>query len=475
MAQAREATGGAKDLKGRKLGGYTVLEHLETGGMAEIFLARHEGPGGFTKNLVLKTLQGRYADDPLVVKMFLEEARIGALLNHPSIVDVHDAGEEDGVHFIAMEHIPGQTLTEVVRRGIQVSRPLSRTDAAYILAQVADALAYMQDGLDTNGRPFQIVHRDISPSNILIGQGGQVKLIDFGIARQGRAVREESGARPGKVAYMSPEQVRALPLDGRSDLFSLGIILYEITLGRRLFRGAPEVVMKRIVEDKPPPPTYVDREFPPALELAILRALEKRPEDRYRGAEDMYRDLDAYLATAGARSGNRLLGDYVRALFDPEAPVSEAGARRARAFMDDEGVFVDEELDLDRRSRTPADGLAAALQAAGPLVPVGAQAKRQPTPGPVLPGAPMQLPPAAPVPELDPASFTPSLRDQVAQASALSAGALRGGSARKDQTGSRDHVEVHDEASARTWAGVVVGLVLACAAVAGLVWTLTRH
>ncbi len=379
-----------KDLEGKKIGRYQLVRHLETGGMAEIFLARHEGPGGFKKELVIKALQARYAEDPAVVAMFLEEARIGAELNHPGIVDVFDAGFDEGVHYIAMEHIPGKTLTEVIRRGIEVSKPLSRTDASYIIAQVADALGYLQHGLDAEGRPFEIVHRDVSPSNVVIGHGGQVKLIDFGIARQGKGVKEDAGTRPGKVAYMSPEQVQALPLDGRSDIFSLGIMLYEITLFRRLFRGKPEAVMRRIVNEKPPPPTFVARDYPPALELCVLRALARRTEDRYPSADAMFRELDAFLGSSGSRVGHRALAEYVAAIEDRGAEVSELGARRARAFMDDEGVFLDpneEELDFDGAAHRGGAGtgasIAAALSAAGPLVPVGdTAAARRLTPMP---------------------------------------------------------------------------------------------
>ena len=194
----------AKDLKGTRLGRYTLVEHLATGGMAEIFRASHEAAGAFRKELVLKILQPRWAEHPAVVEMFLGEARIAAMLEHPNIVDVYDVASEEGTHYIAMEYIRGKTLTELARRAIEVSQLLYLDIGAHIVAEIAAALAYMNEGLDDNGQPMQVVHRDVSPTNVIIGTSGQVKLIDFGIARQGTGIKEESGIRPGKASYMSP-------------------------------------------------------------------------------------------------------------------------------------------------------------------------------------------------------------------------------------------------------------------------------
>jgi tRNA A-37 threonylcarbamoyl transferase component Bud32 len=356
-----------KELKGKRVGRYTLVDHLASGGMAEIFLARHEAEGEFAKELVLKILQDRYADHQEVVGMFLDEARLGAKLNHPNIVDVYDVGSENGLRYIAMEHIPGKTLTEVVRRGIEVSKPLPLDHAAYLVAETAAGLAYMHDGTDSHRRPFRIVHRDISPSNLIVSYSGQTKIIDFGIAREGEGPDPESGARPGKVSYMSPEQVQGGKLDGRSDIFSLGTILYEITLGKRLWRGAKEVVMRRIVEENPPPPTYVDRSHPPALELIVLRALEKRPEKRYPDAGQLFEELEAYLVASGARTRNHQIAQYLHDMFGKDAQVSEMGVRRARAFADDEGD--EDELDFDRPTRGAGKALADALRSSNPFAP----------------------------------------------------------------------------------------------------------
>jgi serine/threonine protein kinase len=357
MARAR-----SQSVQGKRLGRYRLVEHLADGGMAEIFLARRE-EDGFAKDLVLKVLQDRFVDNAEVVAMFLEEARLAAGLRHPNIVDVYDVGEDDGVRFIAMEFIDGRTLTDVVTRSFEVAEALPLAFAVHIVAEVATGLSYLEAGLSGRGRAPGIVHRDISPTNIVIGWAGETKIIDFGIARKIAGTKEE-GTRPGKVSYMSPEQVKGLPLDIRSDLFSLGTILYEITVGRRLWRGAPEVVMRRIVEEAPVPPTYVQRDYPPALESIVLRALAKRPEDRFATAADMLGELEAFLGhRTGPRPSSRSLGEYVRGLYAPSARVTEKGARRAENFQDDEAADpadpMTAPLDFDRALR-PGSGAALA-------------------------------------------------------------------------------------------------------------------
>jgi serine/threonine protein kinase len=357
----------SKDLTGTQLGCYTIVEHLATGGMAEIFLARRDGPGRFEKELVLKVLQSRWEEYPEVVEMFLAEARISALMSHPNIVEVFDVAEENGRHFIVMEHIAGRTLTELARRAIQVTKSIPVEVGVFIAAELAGALAYMYDGSGGAKEPLHVVHRDISPTNVLIGSTGQVKLIDFGIARQGKAVLQESGARPGKVTYMSPEQVRGAPIDGRSDIFCLGTILYEITLGRRLWRGPREVAGKRIVEERPKPPTFVRHDYPVELELIVLRALEKRPEDRYQSATELHEDLQNFLAGSNAHLRNSFqMSDYVAKIFSDEADalISDSGRRRAQAFVDNEAAEPDQaDLDFDvLQSDGPAAELARSLR-----------------------------------------------------------------------------------------------------------------
>jgi serine/threonine protein kinase len=337
-------------LIGSQLGHYQIVEHLATGGMAEIFLARHDAVGHFRKELVLKVLQERWEEHPEVVELFLGEARLSALMEHPNIVDVFDVAEENGRHFIVMEYIAGRTLAELAKRAIAVTKSVPVEVGVFIAAEIAGALAYMFDGTGAAREPLHVVHRDVSPTNVLVGRSGQVKLIDFGIARQGPIVVEEGSLRPGKVTYMSPEQVKGAPVDGRSDIFCLGTILYEITLGRRLWRGPREVASKRIVEERPKPPTFVRQDYPPELELIVLRTLEKKPEDRYQTASELYNDLHNYLERAGAHLRNNCqMADYVAKIFSEEADalISDAGRKRAQAFADGAEVAEPSQDDLD--------------------------------------------------------------------------------------------------------------------------------
>jgi serine/threonine protein kinase len=362
---------GAKQLVGKKLGRFTLVEHLATGGMAEIFLARDEAGGSFRKDLVLKILQPRWAEHPPVVEMFEGEARIAAMLSHPNIVDVYDLAYEEGNHFIAMEYVRGKTLIELAKRGIEVAQQLPLDVGVHIISEVAAALAYMNEAAGVDGKPMQVVHRDVSPTNVIIATTGQVKLIDFGIARQGSSVSEQEGIRPGKASYMSPEQAKGEALDGRSDIFSLGTILYEITVGRRLWRGAKEDAIRRIVEEKVAPPSFVVREYPGDLEMVVMRSLEKRPQDRYQTASELADDLQLFLQESGAKMrSHHQMARYLRDLYSPaaEAQITEDGLRQARIFTEgDDGDG--EPLDFDQvPAQGPGAALARALRAAGSAV-----------------------------------------------------------------------------------------------------------
>jgi serine/threonine protein kinase len=331
------------ELVGRQVGRYAVLRHLASGGMAELFIARQQAVGGFEKPVVLKILQPRYAQNPRVYAMFLDEARLAAKLNHAAIVHVYDVVDEGGVKYIAMEYIHGETVADIVKRGLAVDNYLPMEHAIHIVAQAAAGLAYAHDRRETGSRVLRIVHRDVSPTNILVSYEGQTKIVDFGIARAQDELREESGILPGKASYMSPEQVRGEGADYRSDIFALGIILYELTLCQRLYRGPAKEVMRRILDETIAPPTAVRRDYPTALEHIVMRALEKRPQDRYQSAEDLRHDLEEFLDDSGLRSGNRRMAIYMNELFKPEAAAGVAA-------VSDSPVAEPEELDFDRRA-----------------------------------------------------------------------------------------------------------------------------
>ena len=331
MANPQEVSD-LQDLTGKQVGRYSVVRHLASGGMAELYIARQEAMGGFEKPVVLKVLQPRYARNPRVVSMFLDEARLAAKLNHASIVHVYDVADEAGMKYIAMEYIHGETVADIVKRGLAVNKYLPLEHAVYIASETAAGLAYAHERRDPDGQVWRIVHRDVSPTNILVNYEGQTKIVDFGIARAQDELREEAGILPGKASYMSPEQVRGQGADNRSDVFALGIILYELTLCQRLYRGAPDAVMKRIVTENVAPPTAIRRDYPAALELVVMRALEKRPEDRYQSAEELRHDLEEFLDESGLRTGNRRLALYMNELFAQEGPGATAGVTGPRGF-----------------------------------------------------------------------------------------------------------------------------------------------
>jgi serine/threonine protein kinase len=353
------------DLDPTSFGGrYILLRRLAIGGMAEIYLARQAAMAGFEKEVVIKRLRAELADDPRIVEMFLDEARIGALLNHPNIVHVYDVDEHDGIPYIAMEYIVGEELNELCRRGIAHDRFLPIEHAVELMRQAAAGLGYFHAKRGAEGTlladvPLEIVHLDISPTNLLVTQDGFLKVIDFGIANA-RGQRQRSDVIPGKLGYMSPEQASRKPVDHRSDIFSLGIVLYEITVGKRLFRGPAQEVVQRLVEAQVEPPTFARRNFPSGLESIVMRALEKHPEDRYQSAYDLADDLEAFLRDERLHSGPVRIARYLDMLTQ-----ADGGPRRPELAPEQSGSGA-EELDFDSQmfeTFKPAPGAPGPAQA----------------------------------------------------------------------------------------------------------------
>jgi serine/threonine protein kinase len=331
-------------------GRYTLIRRLAVGGMAEIYLARQAAMAGFEKEVVIKRLRGELADDPKIVEMFLDEARIGALLNHPNIVHVYDVDEHDGVPYIAMEYIVGEELNELCRRGIQQQRFLPIEHAVELIRQAAAGMGYFHakrggEGTPLANQPLEIVHLDISPTNLLVTADGTMKVIDFGIARA-LGQRSRTDVIPGKLSYMSPEQASRgtsdIPVDHRSDIFSLGIVLYEITVGRRLFRGTPAEIVPKLVGAQIEPPTFARRNFPAALESIVMRALEKHPADRYQSAYDLADDLETFLRDERLHSGPVRIARYLDMLTH-----AAGGARRPELVSEAENRLAAGHDDLD--------------------------------------------------------------------------------------------------------------------------------
>ncbi|MBE7447849.1 MAG: serine/threonine protein kinase [Kofleriaceae bacterium] len=328
---------------------YGLLRPLATGGMAEIYLARQNAMAGFEKDIVIKRLKPELAADPRIVEMFLDEARIGAQLNHPNIVHVYDVDEEGGVPYIAMEYIVGEELNELCRRGLAHERFLPLPHAVELIRQAAAGMGYFHAKRGPGpadhphaGPPLAIVHCDISPTNLLVTEDGFLKIIDFGIARAADQRAREEGTIPGKLSYMSPEQAGRGVVDHRSDIFSLGVVLYEITVGKRLFKGPAQEVVRRLVAAEIEPPTFAKRDFPGALEGIIMRALERHPENRYQSAYDLADDLEGFLRDARLTSGPVRIARYLDELAE-----AAGGFRRPELISEREQARADEELDFD--------------------------------------------------------------------------------------------------------------------------------
>jgi len=280
------------------LGKYELIKRIATGGMAEIYLARVSGLPGFEKIVVVKRILPQLASNQEFVQMFLDEARVAATLHHPNIVQMYDIGAVDGNYFISMEYLHGEDLRSISRAMRQKGQdrvPLEH--ALCIGVGIAAGLHYAHEKVGFDGKPLHIVHRDITPQNIFVTYDGGVKLVDFGIAKaSNRASETRYGSLKGKIPYMSPEQCRSEPLDRRSDIFSLGILLYEQTTSVRLYRGASEFdVLKQIVEGEIKRPTEVRHGYPVALEEIVMKALAKRREDRYQTARELQAELEAYI------------------------------------------------------------------------------------------------------------------------------------------------------------------------------------
>ena len=331
---------------------YWPVRLLAVGGMAEIYLARQSGAGSgghgdlidasFDKELVIKRLKPTLAADPAMLDMFLDEARISALFHNPHVVQIFDVGEEDGVPYIVMEYIRGEELNELCRRGLSAGAFLPLEHAVELVRQAAMALGYVHALRDAGGRGLDVVHCDVSPTNLLVTEDGYLKVIDFGITRSRGQRRRDEHAVPGKLSYMSPEQARRESLDHRSDIFSLGVVLYEIALGRRLFKGPAQEVVKRLARCDVKPPTFVQRDFPGMLESVIMRALEARPADRYASAYDMADELEEFLREAGLRSGPLRVARYL-----DELAVAVGGEGRPE-LVSERDDRDDDALDFDR-------------------------------------------------------------------------------------------------------------------------------
>ncbi|MFT3707858.1 MAG: serine/threonine-protein kinase [Archangium sp.] len=297
-------------------GNYQLVKKLATGGMAEVWLAKQTGIEGFNRHVVVKRILPHLAEDPEFVQMFLNEAKIASRFNHPNIAQIYDLGETNGQYFIAMEFIHGEDLGRVMRRAWSTGQWVARHIALRIIADTCQGLYYAHTRLDERGQPLRVVHRDISPQNILISFDGAVKVVDFGIAKASDQVSNtKSGAIKGKFAYMAPEQAAGKPLDARSDLFALGLVLYELVTGvRPLKRDSELATLQAALECKIDAPSAV-AEVPHELDDIVMRALAKAPDDRYSDAREMSRAVEQFLLNAKELATSAEVSELMGALF----------------------------------------------------------------------------------------------------------------------------------------------------------------
>jgi len=318
-------------------GRYQLLQKIGAGGMAEVYKARMRGEQGFEKIVAIKRIVPHMATNAEFVTMFVDEAKLAAQLNHNNITHIYDLGKVDAWHYIAMEYVEGKDLRTLLKLGKERGFPLAGELALFIAAKIANALDYVHRRPAPDGSELNLVHRDVSPQNILISDEGDIKLCDFGIAKAASKVSTTmSGALKGKLQYMSPEQAWGKKLDRRSDIFSLGSVLYEMLTGAPLFEGDTDMsVLESVREGEVAPPTSRGVEVPKRVDQIVLKALAKNPQERYQNASEFEKDLHAVLYTYQPSPGPADLAIYMHRLLEAPpaipapAPLPTPAARRA--------------------------------------------------------------------------------------------------------------------------------------------------
>ena len=301
-------------------GKYYLLERINVGGMAEVYKAKAFGVEGFERLLAVKKILASIAEDESFIKMFIDEAKIAGQLSHPNIAQIFDLGRVDGSYFIALEYIGGKDLKTIFERARRLGEKVSIPRICYIIMKTCEGLGHAHHKKDAHGRELNIVHRDVSPQNVLLSYEGEVKIIDFGIAKaQGKTSQTQVGILKGKFSYMSPEQVRGLHVDNRSDVFSLGIVLYELLTLERLFLGESDFdTLEKIRKVEMSPPSLYNPHIPKELEDIVLKALARSPEERFQTAYEFAEALERFMRNQGYYFTNKDLGSYMKEAFSAD-------------------------------------------------------------------------------------------------------------------------------------------------------------
>lgn len=305
---------------GEIFGKYSLERKLAVGGMAEIFLAAYVGPEGFKKNVAIKRILPNLTEDPDFVTMFLDEARLAARFSHPNIVQIFELGQVKGTYFVAMEYVHGLSTSRILKECLKKNTHLPFEYAAKIVSFACEGLEYAHSFTDADGTPLNLIHRDVSPQNLMLTYDGVVKVLDFGIAKAARNLYQtRTSTLKGKAAYMSPEQISLKHgLDRRSDIFALGIVLYEFLTGQRPFNGETELeIMLSIVQQEPAHPQILEPDIPDDLCAILLKALAKDREKRYQTCRELRSDLEQFLINRKILVDGYTLGAFLRELVPP--------------------------------------------------------------------------------------------------------------------------------------------------------------
>jgi TonB family protein len=310
---------------GIKFGQYVLLEKIATGGMAEVWKARMRGVEGFQKIVAIKKILPHLSDNQDFIEMFVDEAKLAAQLNHNNIIHIYDLGKIQSSYYIAMEYIDGYDLKNILRKAQERDQPLSVEIALFIASKVAAALDYAHRKRDFEDKEMGLVHRDVSPQNVLISEEGDIKLCDFGIAKAAsKASHTQAGALKGKLQYMSPEQAWGRNIDRRSDIFALATVLFEMLTARKLFGGDNELsILEQVREARVTKPSELNDEVTPQIDAIVLKALQKDPANRYQTAGEMQRDLDAVLYSFRPTPTSADLAIYMHRLASSSAVIEQ--------------------------------------------------------------------------------------------------------------------------------------------------------
>lgn len=313
-----------KDVKTQQFGKYQLLQKIAVGGMAELYRAKVTRDHGFEKRVAIKKILPHLSDEGNLVKAFIDEAKLAALLQHENIIQIYDFGSIHGEYFIAMEYLFGKDLRKLTYKLRRNDSALDLESTLYIISRICAGLDYSHKLRDLQGKPLNIIHRDINPQNIFLTYEGQVKIIDFGIAKAAsHNSTTHEGLIKGKIAYMSPEQAMGHVIDHRSDIFSTGIILYELLAGQRMFEGETMQIYSQVREAHYTPLKKLRPDLPDKLYAAVDRALAKDPDNRYQTCSQMLADLEECIFELSVRPNSRSFADFIKDFFKEELAVEE--------------------------------------------------------------------------------------------------------------------------------------------------------